>query len=83
MNELYKSLFIEKITKFVCFIKYRSDRYESEKPFRLGENPFQNQNFVNLIDYTTNESATLHFSDILMFHTKYENDEQKSIASVS
>jgi hypothetical protein len=80
MNELYKSLFIEKISKFVCFIKYKNGRYEFEKPFQLGENPFQNPNVINLIDYTTKEPVSLYFDDILMFYTKYENDIQQSVA---
>lgn len=79
MNELYKSLFVEKISKFICFIKYKSGRYEFEKPFQLGENPFPNPSVINLIDYTTKEPVSLYFDDILMFYTKYENDIQQSV----
>ena len=86
MNELYKSLFIEKISSFVCFIKYRSHIYTFEKPFFLDKNlgqPLLQDSVINLIDGTTNKPFLMHFDDILMFHIQHENNPQKSLEEFS
>lgn len=85
MNQLYKSLFIEKISSFVCFIKYRNQSYTFERPFRIGVNaePLIQSSAINLIDCTTNTLFTMYFDDILMFHTKHENDIPKSNEELS
>lgn len=86
MNPLYKSLFIEKISSHICFVRYKNSAYAFERPFKFGDNSdvsslMQSPN-IKLIDCLTETPFTLYFDDLLMFHIQHENDKEKSKESL-
>jgi len=81
MNSLYKSVFLDKISKFPCYISYKVGKYSFEKPFRITdyrslETLMESPN-VKLLDCTTNSLILMDFDDILMFYIRHEDDRGK------
>ena len=81
MNLLYKSLFLDKIFSFPCYINYSCSKYSFEKPFRLADDRNRGMLLksinIKLIDCTTDSVIVLNFDDIIMFHIQHENDIEK------
>lgn len=81
MNLLYKSLFLEKISAYPCYIEYKTSKYSFEKPFRFADDrdipTLVKSDNIKLIDCTSGLVISLNFDDILMFHIDYEDDKKK------
>ena len=85
-SQLYKKLFIEKISKHACFVKYKVGGVSFEKPFKLAIKNPSNDDLqtildspsINLIDCVSGSPFTLYFNDLLMFYIQHEGDVEKS-----
>ena len=81
MNLLYKSLFLDKIFSFPCYINYRIGKYAFEKPFRLADDRNKETLItavnIKLLDCTSSSVIVMNFDDIIMFCIQHEDDKQK------
>ena len=81
MNLLYKSLFLDKISIFPCYISYRNSKYTFEKPFRCADDRNKETLMkavnIKLFDCTSSSVVVMNFGDIDMFYIRHECDMKK------
>lgn len=81
MDSLYKSLFLEKISTYPCYIEYKSSKYSFEKPFKFADSrdmpTLVKSDNIKLLDCTSGLTIALNFDDILMFYINHEDDKKK------
>lgn len=81
MNLLYKSLFLDKIVAFPCYINYKIGNYTFEKPFRFADDRDKESLLeainIKLLDCMSSSVVVMNFENIIMFYIQYENDKEK------